>query len=118
MNSQGKNASGTLDMNALVHTVTTTSFIHQMYKGFYVGWVALGKQLQWGYGEDGSGGKFCDNTTYFPIAFPNSCLALIGLSFVISGAGRMKITTLTSTYFSLGSDLRTCGSGGWIAFGK
>lgn len=30
----------------------------------------------------------------------------------------MQITELTKTYFSLGSDLRTCGSGGWIAFGN
>lgn len=81
-----------------------------------IGYVVLTKQ--WGYGADGQGAAFCDNTTYFPIAYPSKCIALIGVSFLISGAGRQYISKLTNTYFSLGSDLRTCGSGGWISFGN
>lgn len=44
MNSHGKNDDGALYYNSLVYTVTTKSFTHNVYKGFYTGWVAFGKQ--------------------------------------------------------------------------
>ena len=40
---QGKNADGNAYYNSFAHTVTTTSFKHQVYKEFYTGWCAFGK---------------------------------------------------------------------------
>lgn len=71
---------------------------------------------QWGYGNDLSYTQ--DTTITFPISFPNTALALIGVGINMADRGASKITELTRSSFTTGSILRGTGTAGYLVLGN
>ena len=72
--------------------------------------------LQWGYGNDSTYTQ--DTTITFPISFPNTTLALIGVGINMADRGTSVIKELTKSSFTTGSILRGTGTAGYLVFGN
>lgn len=69
-----------------------------------------------GFIEQGSSEEVFNTTITFPIEFSDTKYALIGQGFLITDVARQSLNKVT-TGFQVGSDVHTCASNGWYAFG-